>query len=363
MRRPLIVWAVANLVVACAAFSSADSDDDPTPVADAAEAEASAPVEAAAADDGEVDAEADAAPICEGRDADAGPETLLTDAGNVLGIAVDDTHVYLIAEGLGLRRIPKGGGAVQPIVPYAKIPDPPALTIDNASLYVANYSGNASGIQRISKLDAGVQVLDNCNSALGVAVDSTHAFWLTRCSTTDTRVRGGLKGAAPDQWTNLSTQIEAGRLVPHEDGVVALDATTVFWSDDRTVYSLARTANNATPFAVQTFPGLVRGLAVADKVYALTTAGISSVPKIGGLATPVANVVAGTIPGGLLERDGRLFVVDTSGKAILRMKTDGTDRRTLARDQEKPSLLALDACFVYWFVDDVNGSAIRRAPR
>jgi hypothetical protein len=299
-------------------------------------------------------------PRC-GADAEAGAVELVPSAGGVLAIAVDANHAYFLAEGLGIRRVPKAGGFVQPIV-STEIPDPTlGLGIDDTSLYAANWSGAGPGALRVNKDDGGTTALDTCNTGAAIVSDTTHAFWVTRTCAVEGRVRGALKSGVGG-FTNISKAFDGSGLLPRQTGMIALDSTRVFWSVGANVFTLLRTDTEATPQGIGTFGTGVRGLAVDDLVYVLADDGLHAIKKTGGFPVWTDVTLAGTGVAGLTVRDGFVYAADRVNARIVRLKNDGTDRRTVAVGQDGPSAIAVDECFVYWSTSGSGGS-VRRAPR
>jgi len=138
-------------------------------------------------------------------------------------------------------------------------------------------------------------------------------------------------------------------------GDTGLDDTDVYWMGTRAIKTLPKLYAQGAA-AVTVFERAagdkenLRALAVADRLYAVLGDRVIAVAKSGGAPTVLADAAPNTTAtrAGIVVAGGTVYFTRPEAGIVARVPAAGGAVETLAKDQAKPTGLALDAQYVYW---------------
>jgi hypothetical protein len=253
-----------------------------------------------------------------------GKPVALAETQGPVGIALDDAYVYWIGEG-GMGRVPKKGGAPQVLGPPIPSDTVSFLALDDTFAYWTVSDGT---VMRVPKDGSAAPVVlltlgpsplspNGPPTPVGIAVGSDRVFFTASLDkATINELDSGELASIPKAGDAATT------LAPAENTpwAVALDATTVYWTD-----------NNEDGGAVRSVP--LGGGAPANVV--------------GGLDSPANLAVLGDMlyfdaPGNPVFADGGISKVPKQGGAPV----------IVADNLPGPTAMALDDVCVYWIDDN-----------
>lgn len=274
-------------------------------------------------------------------------------------IGVDEGAVYWTSYSLEtLSKVATTGGDVE--VLSSGIKEPTGLAVDESHVYLTAYTaGGGAGLRRIPKRGGDPEALDPCNTAVNLALDATHVFYVTAVCGASFRMRRRSK-AAPDDMIELADPHAADGYAYATYGYTAMGTDDVFW---------------ASAFAINQAPtSLAAGTEIATdlpQVHNIAHGGgrllVAAGPDLlamnddGSAVELLASAqFADTFQGLTVDETHVFWGSDVDG-AIRSMPLAGGEPVTLATGQEAPRDIAVDATHVYW-VDPAAG-AIRRVAR
>ena len=188
------------------------------------------------------------------------PETLAT-VDNALGMTVDDTHLYVLNQGMGssyeILAIDRQTGTVRTLATsphsagFAYSDEPGPMAISKGTLYWSECGGGSthSALGSIRSLDLAAPaarprtLATRVNCTESIAVDETHVYW----SDKDSIERVALAGGTRQRFA--STTVDP--LHPSGPRALAVGAGFVYWSDriQGNIYR-APTSNGSAPTKV-----------------------------------------------------------------------------------------------------------------
>jgi hypothetical protein len=268
------------------------------------------------------------------------PITLGPGAG-AWGIAVDATSVYWTEAG-AVKKVAIGGGTVTTVA--TGLASPQGIAVDATSVYFAENSLSGT-LQKVPLAGgAAVTLASGLVQVTAIAVDATSVYWV------ENQQVGTLKKVLVGGGT--VTTLASSLYWPVG---VAVDASAVYWTDSSG--SVKKTGLNGgivTALATGTGVGL---LALdATSVYFPSSYGIAKVGKSGGIATVFAsgqpNMAYGIAVDGsnvywveqatmMSIQDGAVKKVPLAGGAVVTVTT-------LASGLASPKCIAVDGSNVYW---------------
>jgi hypothetical protein len=228
-----------------------------------------------------------------------GPVEILVAGVGAEGIAVDATHVYWVNPGIeppggndgAIMKVPLGGGAPTPLATDLKMPRMVALTPSH--VYWTVFYGNT--VMRAAKDGSDVVTIASTGTgAFGIALDAQFVYWTEKSMTAPIKkapIDGGAailltqgspvpSGIAVDAdrayWTDIvgdkleSAPLAGGAATQHASGfaggnggLVALDATHVYWTNGQAVLRVLKGGGAPEVFAANQTGAL--GIAVDAK--------------------------------------------------------------------------------------------------
>jgi hypothetical protein len=304
------------------------------------------------------------------RDSMCEAQSLAQGNGAVEYIAVDETSIYFSSRDQWiLGRLDKNGGAVTNMLPEGgALKEPTAgLLVDEGYVYASAYTSGSGPAARRVPLDGGViEKIDGCNTGWSLSVDKTDIYWLTGNCGGDARMRRRTKNDPDASFVTSQTDPLAFYSFA-QFGYQALDETNVYWANKEQIKALSKNdIEDAAPRTVFARAAgsndRFRSLAVADRFYAMLGGRIIALPKAGG--DPV--VLADGFPvkdshAGLALADADVYFTVPDTGLVARVPMQGGKVETLAKDQQKPTGLALDAQYVYW--SNAGDGTLWRTPR
>jgi hypothetical protein len=252
-------------------------------------------------------------------------------------IAVDGSAVYWANFNRDtIMRMPFGGVPV-PIVSATGVG---FFAIDGTSVYWTDGSG---GRVMRTPLDGGPPVV----LAAGqpgpgeIAVNATDAYWLnngvSQCGVRGTIMKVALAGGTPE----VIAELDLAR-------VLALDATSVYWTNFNTVRKAPLGGGPATTLGVDPAGYAINDLTVdATSVYWPSRTAIMKLPIEGGTPVELATGAPNSLGGSSVKvNQTNVFWVGADG-TIQTMPLGGGSKTVLAT-QQLDSFIAVDAQNVYW---------------
>jgi len=218
---------------------------------------------------------------------------------------------------------------------------------DDSSIWQANLDG--TNIQ---------DLLSAWEPTMGVAVDSSHVYWINRNT-------GAVRRANPDG-SNLQD------LVPGQfalaTGGVAVDASHLYWTSyaGGPTAGTIRRANldGSNPQAIVPGQAAPFGIAVDASHLYWTNSGDGTIWRASLDGTNAQSIVQGEGQDSLFAvavDASHLYWTNRSRGMVKRADLEGTDPQTLLLGQNQPQAVAVDATYVYWSNLGDQTGAIRRA--
>jgi hypothetical protein len=273
------------------------------------------------------------------------PTLLATGSGLVDTIAVDATNVFFAVENAGINRMIKSGGAPSLIVPTPALLT--GLSVDTSNLYWGAENVAPASIMRSAKDGTGLTTLASAPGVIGAArlvIDSAFAYytWQSPAQLRKVPLAGGA----------VVTLAVTGPALG-----VAVNSTFAFWGDFAGTVFAIPLGGGAAAVLAQVAGGSATSLAADDcRVYfGCQNAGLGlwSVPAGGGTKTMIAATV-GAVDAVRVDASRVYWAEIDSGQSpgpgdrIMRVNNDGTEPLQLAAGTLHPQALAVDDAFVYW---------------
>lgn len=302
------------------------------------------------------------------RDGACAPQLLTQGYGVVRRLAVDDDALYFTSTDQQLLgRMAKDGGVVSFLEPDGGLIVPSAgLVVDGAFVYASAVYG--AGVRRIPKTGGAAETIEKCNTTYGVALDATHVYWHLSLCGGEVRVRRRAKNVLDETLTEEEAAPRPGGAFAQElGGDIVVDDSRVYWMSLVRIMSLPKIGFTDAGVAVlfdrpDGGVDLLRGLAVADRLYVLMGERVIAVPKGGGDASVLADAPAtgDNKPATLVLAGSDVYFTRPAKGIVARVPMGGGPVETIASGQPTPSALTVDAQFVYWS-NDSDGSIWRVA--
>ena len=246
-------------------------------------------------------------------------QTFITGASTPYALAVDGSHVYWTNSATGtIGRADIGGSNVnQSFITGASTPY--GIAVDANSIYWANRASGKIGRANLDGTGVNQSFVSGASVPSGVATDGTYLYWDNQ--TTNAIGRSWLNG------TGVNQAFIAGASNPLG---LALDSHYLYWANNGTG-TIGR-ANLDGTSVNQSFVGpgasSVYGVAVQSRAGSIASTGAPA-------STPPAPLIAGSITGGIDERDvinpgerffqATLSEIDyTGGEVVLAGNQNGT---------------------------------------
>ena len=306
-------------------------------------------------------------------------------------IALDAAYVYWLGGATSARtisRVPKDGGAPEILV---RDNDIRALAVDDAALYwtSCDVRGSSSAVMQMPKQGSGTDAVQKISAttscANDLAIDADNVYWIDSIGVMKIGRSGGtpiVLSMAQFHPRNLvldeskaywiadtyivriaKTGGASAVLSANEDpGVLAVDATNIYWSLNSGSIVRMEKASGAQ-FTIATIPAIVSSLAVdATNLYwANIGESVMRVAKSGGVAVTKSQTEPQTMAfaqeglNGLAADDTNVYWATCRYEkekynrgAVMKAPKTGGDAIALATDQSCPGNLVLDANNVYW---------------
>jgi hypothetical protein len=271
------------------------------------------------------------------------PVDLVTGLDSPFGLAVNDSHIYILMLKLGgVVRAPISGGATEVVatVQYGSTGSD-GLALDATSVYFTNSGGGTqSGVLKTSLAPGGS--VDNL--AIGTSapdallVDQTNVYFSGDEIISKVPIAGGPAVILVDTRPRHTS--------PRQ---FVLAADYLYWTQASdsgdAVMRVAKAGGDAETLVKGEL--VTTSLAVdADNVYFLAYGDLKKVPVAGGASSVVVAGFAGT--GGQLALDGdTLYATNNKSKSIVKVnKAGGTP--TVVAAAPSPRSLTFDATHLYW---------------
>ncbi|MFI6833101.1 choice-of-anchor D domain-containing protein [Kribbella sp. NPDC050241] len=203
-------------------------------------------------------------------------------------------------------------------------------------------------------------ILSAFEPTLGVAVDSSHVYWIN----TNT---GAVRRANPDG-SNAQDLVPGSNAAPGTGGL-AVDANHVYWtsyaagSAPGTIWR-ANVGDGSNPQAIATAQATPFGIAVDGSHIYWTNSGDGTIWRANLDGTDAQSIVQGEGQQSLFAVTvdaNHLYWTNRSQNTVKRANLDGTNPQTLLSGQSLPQAIAVDALYVYWSNLGDGTGAIRRA--
>lgn len=306
-------------------------------------------------------------------------------------IALDATNVYWLGGATSARtisRVAKDGGALSVLVRDVDIR---ALAVDGVALYwtSCDVSGYSSAIMQMPLPNGGtgkVQKISATTSCANeLAIDADNIYWIDSVGVMKIAKSGGAstqlasaqfhpRNLALDTmnayWLADTYVVRVAKTggspsvlaVNQDPGVLAVDATNIYWSLNSGSLVRMDKASGAQ-FAIATNQGFVSGLAIDETNLYWANIGnaVMRVAKLGGVAVAKSNAEPQTIAfaqeglNGLAVDDANVYWTTCRYEkekydhgTVMQAPKSGGDAIALAMNQSCPGNLALDANNVYW---------------
>lgn len=302
------------------------------------------------------------------------PEELANELGPIRRMAIDDTHVYFVnggdtcdtAPACTVNRFPKSGGAVEPMASGVYLPT--GIALDATHVYLSAYTpGGGDGVRRVPKAGGPHETIDDCNTAVSVAVDNDFVFFVTASC-------GGAFGlhrsdkADPTQEVQINDDTPGG-YPGGTSGHLALGSDDVFWVNNAALMSAPKTLTSATELVPAPAPG--RGIVRDDDslwvvfgpdLYVVSEDGTSSEPfaTMQFMNPPMYSLYIGLATDSTHVYWPSDVPDPMNGTIVKRAKTPSDAAPVvIARGQFGPFTVAVDATHAYWV--NANGTIWRVA--
>jgi formylglycine-generating enzyme required for sulfatase activity len=180
-----------------------------------------------------------------------------------------------------------------------------------------------------------------------VAVDATTVYWTNNSGGTVMKVPTG--GGTP-------TALASGQGYPYD---IAVDATTVYWTNNSGGTVMKVPTGGGTPTALASGQNAGYGIAVdATSVYWTTSGGtVMKVPMDGGTPTTLAS--GQNAPNYIAVDATSVYWTNQNGNTVMKVPTGGGTPTTLASGQNAPNDIAVDATSVYWTNYGSSGTVMK----
>ena len=276
------------------------------------------------------------------------PTVLASNLTSPTGLAVDSSFVYFATT--TINRVPIAGGAVSVLGGTAAN----AMTIDGNNVY---WSANGIGIQKIPLGGGTATVLDPKGHGFQIAVDSNNVYWTDAWSDGTEGYKVNQVAIAGGTTTQLADDDGFGM------GGLALDGGTIYFGCPSGLFKTTSSGGSKTMLAsfigstetsTNVSPIVFRG----PWVYAGLTMTYNDLPNtagdyciakasVKGAASDFATCLVNGIGTILDVKADDSFVYFTDGANVKKVSTSGGAAITLAGGQSATNL-ALDGQYVYW---------------
>lgn len=285
------------------------------------------------------------------------PVVLAKDQSAPYRLAVNSTHVYW-TEGAAVKRVQKVGGFVDTI--YGGDPNQPfestwAVVATESDVYWT--ASNPGTVYRAAPGGQNrVAFASGQDSAAGIAVDSTHVYWVRY-----TTAAGG--GVYRKLITGGSVELVSSDV--GGPSALAVDADSVVWVATQGGRVMkADKAAGATPVILK--DGVEGPWSVAvhgDFVFVIEDdvefGRVLRIPKTGGDAVVLADKQR--FPFTVAADDSGVYWTSAFDGKVLRCDFDGANQRVVARELNTPEGLALDETTVYF--GELLGNTIQKVTK
>jgi hypothetical protein len=260
------------------------------------------------------------------------PETLAIRGVEVMGIAVDATHVYWTEpDDDRIMRMPKSGGTP---VEIAMGDDPRYVVVDGSHLYWSQRPNLYGSVYRVPKAGGtAVKVFDAGYYPHRLAIDSTHVYLIK----SDAIVRAPKGGGA------MEVVIATSGVAPD----LALDDSRVYYADYGKIYAVDKDGSNQTILA--SAQGNIKGIALdATHIYWTTynTNGIMRASK--NLSTPLGLANNAYRPLGIAATADHVFWTSSEADEVGRAAKNGSASSIIGSSQADAFEIVSDGSYVYW---------------